>query len=920
MENIQAITAKDRARQRRERRARIAEKIRKEVEDADEARFNAEIPPIKVDDDEARRLEDERVRRYRAASARIDQLRNEITELKPAVLEYNNAKKNLKADRRRETLRNLQPKVEAVEKKYKEIYELLGFRVDTRQQLTARQQKIEGEKIWERREAMIADRILEAFKRDDEQHPEDWKEDDIPDQPASVQDRMEDVQDRMEDVQAQYINASEVGFPDMYDTSPSKYFQFYEDHIKFEDLIVPELIGPVYTSALFSMLPWWVGTGILDERYHGFQSWNVDAEGNRRDGLDKYLITPISSLIQHSLFASPDFTRAKISRFATPGAINLFIDVSFHQGWYRNGTQDANQRLDPGVDPIGKREESLFSYSKTFRSLREAHNHLWPMVVTKLSQVRSIDKDNNVLILQWCGFTISQSYQYLDEYSGALNSAIKLRPDYETERNFSYFDYLVAIVVSLNQSTIWRALKENTTYEQALNNENLDNVKYRNANFRIYRYIRCVGSDIDRRPKGFGQTIRYFTWLQRPFVFRDKRYVSNRQMIFRDAHASTPSPRSADKDRNFFAICEKDHRRKCILGTAPHYNNAQHVNISLPNENGKRVQYPRVVDLNFYKSNPLDVKKWTSTRYPKNCIGILAGCCEAFNPDNADAQFMSYPFFYEPFNYEKRDPRFNGVQPTKDLYYGYGLDEYLLTRLVHLLSENPEIKDEVDVYFWMITWCTAFFNSDTKDDNILAYRREYNRVISALGLPMTYSEFIEKCDPEIVSSYNFFETLYGSTNTYGRYSIPFVNNGVPPIDKYASPGLQNAEYHIGRFDRVDIYNVNTQYLERFPFSRNVGTMETVYQAMACMMSVPVDKRITNIPLGNGSVSQSVWVDTLPKCVGKRGGASRARRLPSLPTRRGQRSSSSSKRRYTHRQRALRTGKGGYRPTKSGRKA
>ena len=44
------------------------------------------------------------------------------------------------------------------------------------------------------------------------------------------------------------------------------------------------------------------------------------------------------------------------------------------------------------------------------------------------------------------------------------------------------------------------------------------------------------------------------------------------------------------------------------------------------------------------------------------------------------------------------------------------------------------------------------------------------------------------------------------------------------------------------------------------------------------------------------------------------------RLPSLPTRRGQRSSSSSKRRYTHRQRALRTGKGGYRPTKSGRKA
>ena len=52
-----------------------------------------------------------------------------------------------------------------------------------------------------------------------------------------------------------------------------------------------------------------------------------------------------------------------------------------------------------------------------------------------------------------------------------------------------------------------------------------------------------------------------------------------------------------------------------------------------------------------------------------------------------------------------------------------------------------------------------------------------------------------------------------------------------------------------------------------------------------------------------------------------GGSRFSRAHPlSLPTRRGQRSSSSSKRRYTHRQRALRTGKGGYRPTKSGRKA
>jgi len=50
-----------------------------------------------------------------------------------------------------------------------------------------------------------------------------------------------------------------------------------------------------------------------------------------------------------------------------------------------------------------------------------------------------------------------------------------------------------------------------------------------------------------------------------------------------------------------------------------------------------------------------------------------------------------------------------------------------------------------------------------------------------------------------------------------------------------------------------------------------------------------------------------------------GGFTRVRRLPSLPTLRAPRFSSSKKKRYTHRRRALRTGKGDYRPTKTGRK-
>lgn len=54
-------------------------------------------------------------------------------------------------------------------------------------------------------------------------------------------------------------------------------------------------------------------------------------------------------------------------------------------------------------------------------------------------------------------------------------------------------------------------------------------------------------------------------------------------------------------------------------------------------------------------------------------------------------------------------------------------------------------------------------------------------------------------------------------------------------------------------------------------------------------------------------------------VARGGSISSSRRLPSVPKRRDQRSSSSSKKRYTRRQRALRSGKGGYRARVTGRK-
>ena len=62
---------------------------------------------------------------------------------------------------------------------------------------------------------------------------------------------------------------------------------------------------------------------------------------------------------------------------------------------------------------------------------------------------------------------------------------------------------------------------------------------------------------------------------------------------------------------------------------------------------------------------------------------------------------------------------------------------------------------------------------------------------------------------------------------------------------------------------------------------------------------------------------SDWRNWLLNSV-RRGGFTLVRRLPSLPTQRAPRFSSSKKKRYTHRRRALRTGKGGYQPIKTDR--
>lgn len=92
------------------------------------------------------------------------------------------------------------------------------------------------------------------------------------------------------------------------------------------------------------------------------------------------------------------------------------------------------------------------------------------------------------------------------------------------------------------------------------------------------------------------------------------------------------------------------------------------------------------------------------------------------------------------------------------------------------------------------------------------------------------------------------------------------------------------------------------------------SFETIIYYETLLLSNP---SITKTPIFEIEDIRYLTSFQMPESTELLGGSTRHR--TSLPTRRAGRSSSSSKRSYTRRRRALRTGKGGYRPTKTGRK-
>jgi hypothetical protein len=204
-------------------------------------------------------------------------------------------------------------------------------------------------------------------------------------------------------------------------------------------------------------------------------------------------------------------------------------------------------------------------------------------------------------------------------------------------------------------------------------------------------------------PYGIGQYIRYFVWFQQPFAYFANWYSPNKKCIFRDAHATGINGLSAEIDRHFFTNVPA--RRTLILGIHSVYKLVRHAKLN-----------PAAVTLTMGNNQqavvPNSIDSVDDTR-----MGVLAGAVWSYNP-NPEERFLSYDIFFQPFgNLDAAGPagiqypttmnatdklaRINGANWD---YWGYGLDEYLLSLIFQLRFTRPELWDDVIVCYLHLHW------------------------------------------------------------------------------------------------------------------------------------------------------------------------------------------------------------------------
>jgi hypothetical protein len=332
---------------------------------------------------------------------------------------------------------------------------------------------------------------------------------------------------------------------------------------------------------------------------------------------------------------------------------------------------------------------------------------------------------------------------------------------------------------------------------------------------------------------GIGQYLRYLCWAQSRFTLAVNRpplpaaahvftFHPLTNMIHRDAHAASTSQLCGEYDRTFFQYATD---RTIVFGTHQGYKRDQHIVLD-PLANGVRGSL--VID----GESRFGVDK-------KYRMGILAGCVwSKFPGAHVEAgPFIGYPFFCEPLNAPlgaggNRIPIGMPANSIFNDYWEYGLDEYILGRIMRDRIDVPAHVEDLRILTFYINWVTNIFSDSGGED---ADRDSYWQPFSGLtyylfndarspvpGAQSFYSDILAWCSTQH-NYYNLlgpqitFNTFFGNDmNTALRVPANQRHTGpnpgawgTPPsynLFRDAPRRLACIMQNYNRYDRFDYYN------------------------------------------------------------------------------------------------------------------
>lgn len=259
-------------------------------------------------------------------------------------------------------------------------------------------------------------------------------------------------------------------------------------------------------------------------------------------------------------------------------------------------------------------------------------------------------------------------------------------------------------------------------------------------------------------------------------------YVSAPQsFIFRDAHACSTSSISAEYDSIFYyEVYRAAHNRASrmekeimMIGINPAYKMKRHSRVQTYNSS--------------WIVPPLD-----DTLYSPHTLGVLAGICWFYNPNIDNPLFGPYydSILLLPFlKLDSKLPMFSSEEEKANVlslmpnFFTYGVDEYILSKLVNDYVANEETREEMNILFFTIHWIQAFCGSAITSEYEyypLTSQMVYNEIARTSSERRSFGKFVRGKFVDNGLKYTFIHTMFGNIENNYLNDIPANEIITPP--------------------------------------------------------------------------------------------------------------------------------------------